>query len=186
MSSMLRMTSSLPPLLADLARTKSWSGLQTTTQVPSLLRMTPPENRFPAFRTSLSEERPGESESYRPLRSDPILILYLANRNLYTGSNGANNVFSFLTSDGSRTSAEISTCSFRYVNATSLKIVLTNMPSKVPYFEQLLCFIPISHHGSGWHRTHCGYRNTDDVGVCLLIHYTESHLGHQFCTQVCL
>lgn len=101
MSSMLRMTSSLPPLLADLARTKSWSGLQTTTQVPSLLRMTPPENRFPAFRTSLSEEQPGESESYCPLRSDPILILYLANRNLYTGSNGANNVFSFLTSDGS-------------------------------------------------------------------------------------
>lgn len=101
MSSMLHMTSSLPPPLADPARTKSWSGLPTTTQVPSRHRMTPPENRFPVFRTSLSEERPGESEPYCPLRSDPILLFYLTNRNLYTGSNGANNVFSFLTSDGS-------------------------------------------------------------------------------------
>lgn len=101
MSSMSHMTSSLPLLLVDLAKMKSWSGLPTTTQVPSLLHTTPLENRFRAFRTSLSEGRPGKPESYCPLQSDRILIFYLTNRNLYTGSNGANNVFSFLTSDGS-------------------------------------------------------------------------------------
>lgn len=86
----------------------------------------------------------------------------------------------------SRTSAEISICSFRYVNITSLKIRLINTIPPVPYFEQLLCFIPIPHYGPGWHRAHCGYRNTDNVGVCLLIHYTYSHVEHFFCTQVCI
>lgn len=60
MSSMSHMISSLPPPLADLAKTKSWFGLQITTQVPSLLHMTPLENLFPAFLTYLSEERHGQ------------------------------------------------------------------------------------------------------------------------------